>query len=46
MTTDDLIRDKKTQYDINKEAAKISSLSSSKIDIYEYLTSEEILPSD
>ena len=36
---------KKLQYDINREAAKISVLSSSKIDKYEYLTGEEILPS-
>ena len=36
----------KLQYDINKEAAKISPLSSGKIDKYEYLTAEEILPSD
>ena len=34
------------QYDINREAAKISALSSEKIDKYEYLTGEEILPSD
>ena len=33
------------QYDINREAAKISALSSEKIDKYEYLTGEEILPS-
>ena len=40
------IRDEKVQYDINREAAKISALSSEKIDKYEYLTGEEILPSD
>ena len=34
------------QYDINREATKISALSSSKIDKYEYLTGEEILPPD
>ena len=34
------------QYDINREAAKISALSSGKIDKYEYLAGEEILPSD
>ena len=34
------------QYYINREAAKISPLSSGKINKYEYLTSEEILPSD
>ena len=46
MTIDDKIRDKKLQYDINREAAKISALSSGKIDKYEYFTGEEILPSD
>ena len=45
MTIDDQIRDEKRQYDINREAAKISSLSSGKIDKYEYLTGEDILPS-
>ena len=34
------------QYDINREAAKISALSSKKLDKYEYLTGEEILPSN
>ena len=33
-------------YDINREAAKISPLSSGKIDKYEYLTCEGILPSN
>ena len=46
MTLDDKIRDEKLQYDINREAAKISALSSGKIDKYEYLTCEEILPPD
>ena len=46
MTTDDKIRDEKLQYDIDREAAKISALSSEKIGKYEYLTGEEILPSD
>ena len=32
--------------DINREAAKISALSSGKIDKYEYLTGESILPSN
>ena len=45
MTIEDQIRDEKLQYDINREAAKISALSSGKIDKYEYLTDEEILPS-
>ena len=44
MTIDDKIRDEKLQYDINREAAKISALSSGKIDKYEYLTGEKILP--
>ena len=46
MTIEDQIRDKKLQYGINKQVAKISALSSSKIDTYEHLTSEEILPSN
>ena len=45
MTIEDQIRDEKLRYDINREAAKISALSSRKIGKYEYLTSEEILPS-
>ena len=45
MTIEDQIKDEKLQYDINREAAKISVLSSGKIDKYEYLTGEEILPS-
>ena len=44
MTIEDKIKDEKLQYDINREAAKISTLSSGKIDEYEYLTGEEILP--
>ena len=45
MIIDDKVRDEKVQYNINRETAKIS-LSSGKIDKYEYLTGEEILPSD
>ena len=45
MTINDQIRDENLQYDINKEAAKISALSSGKINKYEYLTGEDILPS-
>ena len=44
MTINDQIRDEKLQYDINREAAKISALSSAKIHKYEYLTVEDILP--
>ena len=46
MTIEDQIKDEKLQYDINREAAKISALSSGKHDKYEYLTGEEILPSN
>ena len=46
MIIDDQIRDEKLQYDINRKAAKISALPSGKIDKYEYLTEEEILPSN
>ena len=46
MTIEDRIKDEKLQYDINSEAAKISALLSGKIDKYEYLTGEEILPSN
>ena len=46
MTIEDQIKDEKLQYDINREAAKILALSSGKIDKYEYLTGEEILPSN
>ena len=46
MAIDDKIKDEKTQCDINREAAKVSALSSGKIDKYEYLTGKEILQSD
>ena len=46
MTINDQIRDEKLQYDINREAARISALSSGKIQKYEYLTGEDILPSN
>ena len=46
MTLEDRIRDEKLQYNNNREAAKISALSSGKIDKYEYLTGEEVLPSN
>ena len=45
MTINDQIKDEKLQYDINREASKISSLSSGKLHKYEYLTGEDILPS-
>ena len=46
MSINDQIRNEKLQYDINREAAKISALSSGKIYKYEYLTGEDILPSN
>ena len=46
MTIHDQVKDEKLQYDSNREAAKILPLSSGKIDKYEYLTGEEILPSN
>ena len=46
MTINDQIKDEKLQYDINRKAAKISALSSGKIGMYEYLTGNEILPSN
>ena len=46
MTNQVQIKDGKLQYDINREAAKISALSSGEIDKYEYLAGEEILPSN
>ena len=46
MTINDQIRDEKLQYDINREAAKISALSTGKIHKYEYLTGKDILPSN
>ena len=46
MTIEDQIKDEKLRYDINREAAKISALSSGKLDKYEYLAGEEILPSN
>ena len=45
MATGDKIRDEKLQCDINREASKISALSSGKVCKYKYLTGEEILPS-
>ena len=46
MTVEDQIKDEKLQYDINRKAAKTSALSSGKIDKYQYLIGEEILPSN
>ena len=46
MTINDQIRDEKLQYDIIREAGKISALSSGKIHMYEYRTGEDILRSN
>ena len=46
MTIDDKYRDEKLQYGINRGTARISALSSGKIDKYKYLTGEEIRPLD
>ena len=42
MAINDQTRYGKLQYDINREAAKISALSSTKIQKYEYLTGKDI----
>ena len=46
MTLNDQIKDEKLQYDINRRAAIISALSSGKLHKCEYLTGEDILPSN
>ena len=46
VTINDQIRNEKLQYDINREATKISDLLSGKIHKYEYLIGEDILLSN
>ena len=46
MTIDDQSRDENLQYNINREAAKISALLLNKLNKYEYLTGKEILQSN
>ena len=46
MTIDDQIKDEKFQYHVNREFAEISALSSGKINKQEYLTDQEIIPSN
>ena len=46
MTINDQIKHEKLQHNVNREAAKISALSSGKLHKYEYLTGEDILPSN
>ena len=44
MTINDKIRDEKFPYDINSAVAKMSALPSPKINKYDYLKGEEMLP--
>ena len=44
MITDYQIKDEKLQYDINRVVTKIFALSPGKINKYEYLIGEDILP--
>ena len=46
MKINDQIRDEILQYDISREAAKIAVSLSRKMHKYEYLTGEDILPSN
>ena len=46
MTIDDKIKDEKQQYNINREAGTMLALLSGKIEKYDCLTDEEIVPSD
>ena len=46
MTSNDKIGDGKLEYNVNRESAKISPFSWGKTDKYEYLPSQEILPSE
>ena len=41
-TLDDKIKANKAQYDLDREAAKISALSSGKLEKYGYLTGEDL----
>ena len=46
MTVNDKTKDRKLQHDTNRDASKISALSLGKVDKYEYIIGEEILPLD
>ena len=46
MTTDDQTRNEKLQPGINRETSKILALSSNELRKFEYLTGQEILPSN
>ena len=43
MTINDQTRDEKLQYDVNREASKISALSSFNIQKYKYLTDDRYI---
>ena len=43
-TIDSIIEQKNAQYDLYRETAKISALSSVNVAKYEFLTSEDVLP--
>ena len=42
MILDDKIKANKAQYDLDREAAKISTLSNGELEKYEYLTGEDL----
>ena len=44
MVIDDQIMDEKLRHNINRKVAKLSAVSSDKINKYEYLIGEEVLP--
>ena len=46
MTINDKIRYEDLQYNANREAAKLAAYWSNKIGKYQYLTSEQLLPSN
>ena len=46
MTINDQVKDEKLQNNINRKTATISALSSGKHHKFEYLTGEDILPSN
>ena len=43
-TLNDKIKANNAQYSLDRKAAKLSALSASKFDKYEYLASEELIP--
>ena len=43
-TIDNKIKQNKAQYNLDRQAAKISALSSGKVSKYEFLTGKDVLP--